>query len=150
MTKPDRQVDERVDRLYVLPLDEFTAERNALAKDLRTEGDRESAETVKTLKKPSVEVPAPKPAAKKARADEKTEPAAEKTDREAEKKRRAEEEAERGRLEHRLRRAEEHARLLKEKAEDLERRAGEAREAAVAAEKDVEVASESLVAYGGP
>ena len=252
MTEPDRQVDERVDRLYVLPLDEFTTERNALAKELRTEGDRESAETVKTLKKPSVEawtvnqlarqhgdeverlvelgeqqpdvlasgdrdrlrqamgdvrgtltslanhaerilrgadrkptpallervtrmlqnaaateegraalrqgrftveaepadlpevdVPTPKPASKKARA-------AEKTDREAEKQRRAEEEAQRGRLEHRLRRAEEHARLLKEKAEDLERRAGEAREAAVAAEKDVEAASESLVAYGGP
>jgi len=47
--------DERVDRLYALPLDEFTAERNALAKELRKEGDRDSADAVKALKKPSVE-----------------------------------------------------------------------------------------------
>jgi hypothetical protein len=55
MTGPDQASDERVDRLYALPLDEFTAGRNALAKELRKEGDREGAEVVKALKKPSVE-----------------------------------------------------------------------------------------------
>jgi hypothetical protein len=47
--------DERVDRLYDLPLGEFTAARNALAKDLRKEGDRETADAVKALQKPPVE-----------------------------------------------------------------------------------------------
>ena len=42
------------DRLYALPLDEFTAERDALAKRLRKDGDREAADAVKALKKPSV------------------------------------------------------------------------------------------------
>lgn len=55
MTEAEPTADERVDRLYALPLDEFTAARNAVAKELRTEGDRESAEAVKALKKPSVE-----------------------------------------------------------------------------------------------
>ena len=259
MTESDPTADERVDRLYALPLDEFTAERNALAKELRKEGDRERAETTKALKKPSVEawtvnqlarqhrdevarlvelgeeqpdvlasgdrdrlrqamgdvrgtltslanhaerilggsdrkptpallervtrmlqnaaatdegraalrqarftveaepadlpdveLPAPKPAATKARPAEKTEREAEKTDRAAEKKQRAEEHAERARLEHALRRAEEHARLLKEKADDLERRARLAREAAVAADEAAQQTRESLVAFGGP
>ena len=44
--------DERIDDLYGLPLDEFTAARNALAKELRA-SDREAAERVKALRKPS-------------------------------------------------------------------------------------------------
>jgi hypothetical protein len=48
---PDR--DERVARLYGLPLEQFTAERNALAAELRSEGDGEGGAAVKALKKPS-------------------------------------------------------------------------------------------------
>jgi hypothetical protein len=40
--------------LYGLPLDEFTKERDALAKELRQAGDREAADEVKALRKPSV------------------------------------------------------------------------------------------------
>jgi hypothetical protein len=47
-------VDDEVDGLYALPLDEFTPARNELAKRLRGEGDRETAERVKELAKPSV------------------------------------------------------------------------------------------------
>ena len=43
-----------IDRLYALPLEEFTAERDELAKRLRKDGDREAAAAVKALKKPSV------------------------------------------------------------------------------------------------
>jgi hypothetical protein len=43
-----------IDRLYALPLEEFTQERDELAKRLRTEGDRDGAAAVKALKKPSV------------------------------------------------------------------------------------------------
>ena len=43
-----------IDRLYSLSLDEFTAERDELAKRLRKDGDRDSATEVKALKKPSV------------------------------------------------------------------------------------------------
>ena len=43
-----------IDRLYALPLEEFTHERDQLAKRLRKDGDREAADTVKALKKPSV------------------------------------------------------------------------------------------------
>jgi hypothetical protein len=43
-----------IDRLYALPLEEFTAERDALAKRLRKDGDRDAADAVKALKKPSV------------------------------------------------------------------------------------------------
>jgi hypothetical protein len=42
------------DRLYALPLEEFTGERDALAKRLRADGDRDAAAEVKALKKPSV------------------------------------------------------------------------------------------------
>lgn len=42
-----------VDALYGLPLDEFTPARDALAKELRREGQREGAEWVKGLHKPS-------------------------------------------------------------------------------------------------
>jgi hypothetical protein len=43
-----------LDRLYGLPLDEFTRERNDLAKRLRAEGEREAAEAVGRLKKPNL------------------------------------------------------------------------------------------------
>jgi hypothetical protein len=45
--------DERVTRLYALPPERFTAERNALAAALSSEGDREAAAAVKALRKPS-------------------------------------------------------------------------------------------------
>jgi len=47
-------LEERLDELYALPLDEFTAARNELAKALRAEGKREEADAVKALAKPSV------------------------------------------------------------------------------------------------
>ena len=40
------RVGEAADRLYGLPLDEFTAERNAAAKELRDEGLKGEAERV--------------------------------------------------------------------------------------------------------
>jgi hypothetical protein len=40
--------------LYGLPLEEFTKERDALAKELRQGGDKEAADEVKALRKPSV------------------------------------------------------------------------------------------------
>lgn len=45
---------EEIDRLYELPLDEFTAARNDLAKQLKQEGDAEAADQVRGLAKPSV------------------------------------------------------------------------------------------------
>src|SRR4051795_9075400 len=50
MTAP---TDERVARLYGLPPEDFTAGRNALAGELRAEGDHEAAATVKALRKPT-------------------------------------------------------------------------------------------------
>jgi hypothetical protein len=47
-------VDKELERLYGLPLDEFTPARNALARDLRKAGDREAADRVKALRKPSL------------------------------------------------------------------------------------------------
>jgi hypothetical protein len=47
------RVRRRVDRLYTLPLQEFTGARNELAKELRAAGDREAADRVKALRKPS-------------------------------------------------------------------------------------------------
>jgi hypothetical protein len=44
---------DRVDALYGLPLDEFTPQRDALAKELRTSGERDAAAWVKGLRKPS-------------------------------------------------------------------------------------------------
>src|SRR3954447_14970634 len=44
---------ERAARLYGLPLEEFTPERNALAAELSREGDCEGAAAVKALRKPS-------------------------------------------------------------------------------------------------
>ena len=46
--------EQEIDRLYGLALEEFTAARNALAKELRSAGQAEDAERVKALKKPSV------------------------------------------------------------------------------------------------
>jgi hypothetical protein len=49
-------LDREIDRLYELPLEEFTAGRNALARRLKSEGDNEAAEQVAALAKPSVPV----------------------------------------------------------------------------------------------
>jgi hypothetical protein len=43
-----------LDDLYGLPLDQFTPERNALAKELRNAGERDRATEVAALRKPSV------------------------------------------------------------------------------------------------
>ncbi len=43
-----------IDQLYALPLDEFTAARDELARRLRREGDGDAAAEVKRLRKPSV------------------------------------------------------------------------------------------------
>jgi hypothetical protein len=43
-----------IDRLYALPLDEFTAARDELARGLRREGDGDAGAEVKGLRKPSV------------------------------------------------------------------------------------------------
>src|SRR4051812_3176868 len=45
---------EEIDQLFALPLDEFTAARNELAKRFKQEGDAETAETVRAMTKPSV------------------------------------------------------------------------------------------------
>jgi hypothetical protein len=47
---PTRTLDDRIDRLYQLPLDEFTAARNALAKEVAAEGGR--ADDIRKLTKP--------------------------------------------------------------------------------------------------
>ena len=49
-------MEKELDRLYAAPLDEFVAERDALAKRLRSDGDREAADGVKALRKPSAAV----------------------------------------------------------------------------------------------
>jgi hypothetical protein len=46
-------VDEAADELYGLPFDDFVAERNARAKALRKAGDKEAADEVAKLPKPS-------------------------------------------------------------------------------------------------
>jgi hypothetical protein len=43
-----------IDRLYALPLDEFTAARDELARSMRHAGDDAAATAVKRLRKPSV------------------------------------------------------------------------------------------------
>lgn len=45
---------ERLDALYGLPRDEFIPARDALARELRADGDREAAARAKALRKPSV------------------------------------------------------------------------------------------------
>jgi hypothetical protein len=48
------QLHDEVDRLYALPLDEFTASRNELAGRLRAEERRDEADEVRQLAKPTV------------------------------------------------------------------------------------------------
>jgi len=48
------KLDTEIQRLYGLPLGEFTAARNALAKQLRKDGDKEGSEEVASLPKPTV------------------------------------------------------------------------------------------------
>jgi hypothetical protein len=50
------ELERELDRLYQLPLSEFTSARDQLAKRLRSEGERERADEVKKLRKPSVGV----------------------------------------------------------------------------------------------
>ena len=47
-------LEREIDRLFELPLDEFTPARNELARRLKGEGDKEAAEHVQALAKPSV------------------------------------------------------------------------------------------------
>lgn len=47
-------VEREIGELFDLPLDEFTAARNELAKRLKRDGDAEAAEQVRSLPKPSV------------------------------------------------------------------------------------------------
>jgi hypothetical protein len=47
-------LEARIDELYALPLDRFTPERDALAKELRSAGDRDAADLVKSQRKPVV------------------------------------------------------------------------------------------------
>ena len=49
-------LEEELDRLYALPLNEFTTARDEVAKRLRGEGERDLADEVKALRKPSVAV----------------------------------------------------------------------------------------------
>ena len=46
-------LDERADALYALPLDRFTAERDALAKALKADGEKDAAAEVGRLAKPT-------------------------------------------------------------------------------------------------
>jgi len=50
----DREIESAIDALYQGPLEAFTADRNALAAELRKGGDRAAADRVKALAKPSV------------------------------------------------------------------------------------------------
>ncbi|HKB21051.1 MAG TPA: hypothetical protein VKC65_08575 [Gaiellaceae bacterium] len=47
-------LEREIDRLYALPLDEFTARRNELAKRLKKDGEADAAEQVTALVKPSI------------------------------------------------------------------------------------------------
>jgi hypothetical protein len=47
------ELEPEIDKLYGLPLDEFIHDRDELAKRLRREGERETAERIKKLRKPS-------------------------------------------------------------------------------------------------
>jgi len=48
--------ESELDRLYQLPLSEFASARDALAKRLRAEGEREQADEIKALRKPTAAV----------------------------------------------------------------------------------------------
>jgi hypothetical protein len=47
-------LDKKIDQLYTVPLDEFVERRTDLARSLREVGDREAADEVKGLRKPTV------------------------------------------------------------------------------------------------
>jgi hypothetical protein len=47
------ELESEIDRLYGVPLDEFVRDRDELAKRLRREGERETADRIKALRKPS-------------------------------------------------------------------------------------------------
>jgi hypothetical protein len=47
------ELESEIDKLYGVPLDEFIHDRDGLAKRLRREGEREAAERIKKLRKPS-------------------------------------------------------------------------------------------------
>jgi hypothetical protein len=47
------ELESEIDRLYGVPLDEFVRDRDELVKRLRREGEREAADRVKGLRKPS-------------------------------------------------------------------------------------------------
>ena len=49
-----RSLDAEIDGLYAGPADEFVERRDKLARSLRQDGDREAADEVKKLRKPSV------------------------------------------------------------------------------------------------
>jgi hypothetical protein len=49
-------LEDELDRLYGLPLNDFTAARDEIAKRLRGEGERELADDVKALRKPTASV----------------------------------------------------------------------------------------------
>ena len=51
---PEVELDAAIDELYGADLDEFTAQRNDLAKQLRADGRRAASEQVKDLRKPSL------------------------------------------------------------------------------------------------
>jgi hypothetical protein len=51
---PGASLDEAVDELYGVPLEDFTRERSRIAKELRDTGNRDDADTVAKLRKPSV------------------------------------------------------------------------------------------------
>jgi hypothetical protein len=48
------QLDREIDRLFEVPLDEFTSKRNELVRTLKQAGEKEAAEQVQALSKPSV------------------------------------------------------------------------------------------------
>jgi hypothetical protein len=53
-TGAEAQLEREIDRLYELPLGEFTSSRDELAKELRASGDRAAADRVKQLRKPTI------------------------------------------------------------------------------------------------
>ena len=48
------KLEREIDRLFELPLDDFTSARNELARRLKREGEKDAAEQVQALAKPSV------------------------------------------------------------------------------------------------
>jgi hypothetical protein len=54
--RPLATLEREIDRLYALPLDEFTSARNELARRLKNEGEKDTAEEVAALVKPSVPI----------------------------------------------------------------------------------------------